>query len=148
MCVKVCNTKAILPPINAVYICIRPIDIKNILGKPTICTSILVAVYRNITLRNIPIKTPNTLLCLEIVNESNMLEIIIKGIKYTKKRVALPKSKPVPVATKEGVKSTGIDLLKPYLRVEKMIRKLIALPTSSWGCPITSGIRNENRYIV
>lgn len=66
-----------------------------------------------------------------MVKERNILERITKGRRYTRKRVAPPKSKPVPVATSDGVTRTGRDLLKPYLSVEKIIRKLIALPTSN-----------------
>jgi len=34
----------ILLPIKAVYICTKPIDVRNMFGKPMVCTSIYVAV--------------------------------------------------------------------------------------------------------
>ena len=67
----------------------------------------------------------------------------MKGIRYTKKRVAPPNSKPVPVATREGVSNMGTVFLKPYLSVEYVISKLIALPTNSWGFDINKGIKKE-----
>ena len=42
--VKRKRIKAILLPINAVYICVKPIDVRNMFGKPIVCTSIYVAI--------------------------------------------------------------------------------------------------------
>lgn len=55
----------------------------------------------------------------------------MKGIRYTKKRVAPPNSRPVPVATSDGVSNMGTVFLKPYLSVEYVISKLMVLPTNS-----------------
>ena len=67
----------------------------------------------------------------DIEYERRILEIIINGVRYTKKSVAPPKSKPVPVATSDGVINIGNVFLKPYLNVEYTIKKLIILPTNS-----------------
>lgn len=46
------------------------------------------------------------------------LEIIIKGIRYSRKNVAPSNSNPADVAAIEGSKYTGIDFLNPYLSEE------------------------------
>ena len=55
----------------------------------------------------------------------------MKGIRYTRKRVAPPNSKPEPVATRDGVSNMGTVFFKPYLSVEYVISKLMVLPTNS-----------------
>jgi hypothetical protein len=81
-------------------------------------------------LRSIPKEIFSTFF-FEVKYESIPLDTIMKGIKYARKSVALPKSSPVPVATSEGVRRTGIDFLNPYFKEVKTIKKFIELPISN-----------------
>lgn len=91
-----------------------------------------------------PTSIPNMLfLSFLTVSEYTPLERIMKGIRYTRKIVTLPKSIPLMYAIDEGNIRKGIVFLKPNLRVEYINMVFTTIPTRYWGLPMSNGTRSS-----
>ena len=115
-------------------------------GKPMNWVNPLYTKYKNIPFKSTP-KIKKYFFSLEIKYAYKRLEIIINGVRYSKKKVAPSKRIPIEVAVKEGNINTGILFLIPYVSTEKTISVFTILPTSNWGLPIKTGTSTASKYI-
>lgn len=126
------NIYAIVPPSNAVMSCVRPMVVKNISGICTVLKRIYVAEKRKLALSNAAMPIFKTFIFTNLYERTNMrLERMMKGMRYAKYIVKVPKRTPLKKVAMEGRKRTGITFFNPYLEIEKIKRKFMILPMTS-----------------
>ena len=118
------------PPVIPVISWFIPIVVKNISGRDIVLINIFTIKYKNPVFNIHAVKIPKALPWnLLIIKEYIALEIMIKGIRYTRNIVKLLNSIPLKYDIHEGSIKKGIVFLKPNFSVEYTKTALTIVPT-------------------